>query len=1385
MRIEANDRGMGSHAVGALVRVAFASAMILLGLLTTVPPARAATVTDRPLLFSFNGSDTTAGAFVRPYAVEIDQANGFVYVIDYEPKVVDKFDLAGKAQPFSATGNSSLAPGFESSDVAVDNSSVNPGRLYLVRSGSGGNNINAFSPAGEALWSISGPWAVAASVDSKGNVWIGDNSSPSQQGAEEPPEIEEYAATGNPPAKLESFRPPYQLNEHGLYPDASGNLYVVDGSTSYLDKYVVIGAGTLTAGSKTITNVSGGGPFSVGEAIFGAGLSVPATYTSQATIAECRPSCAAPTELVLSTAASASGTGVPLRSLTTIDPFFSDAVTVDQSSAAGHVFDVHPYTFGEYDAVGGLIRTTGASLIRSGQGIAYDRALDRVYVADNAAETVDVFGPAITGTVPDLTTEAPSPLGYRTATFNGKVNPQGVPNRYFFEWASIYTGWREPQTSPSQSLPEDTSAHPVSFEATGLKSNTKYVVRLVAENTGDHLRSVSAPVSFTTAKPPVPVVSIQPPSQVTASSAHVAGAIATFEDETSWRVETSTDPKCETGFTGEGLAPGASSQTIPPGQAGSVQVEYDLKGLLPAQRYCVRIEATNGGGSSYSTVEVFETETVPPSEAQTAFVAPRLDTSVRLNARVNPQGVPVRFSFKISSDGGASWHATPVAEDGSDAREQIVVGEEVTGLAPSTTYMYRLATATNTAGAAGGVPGEARSFTTRSEAEIAEVDPPPGSCPNEEVRLNEGFAYLGECRGAELVNNPDKGDQNAYAHELFGDGASPLSSDGERVVWSVEGGAPGAYNGSSVSFLAKRTPDGWRSQSLAPPPERQIGGGSMPYTLEDATPDLSRFLFLVVARDVFTHGPETVVRSDENWNQEVLESPGEDGQHYPNGVEDQMTGDGAHVLVVEPTYQNYVASHPAEQLVDLGSGKREVLSIMPDGTPSSCGLIPPDLSGRHPGGQWHPGYRTSSADASRVYFMSHPNGECGGPKGLYERNQKAKTTTLIDPGSAGGHGPEPIRVSPSGREAYFITDSQLDPADRNSDADIYRWNEAEDRSTCVTCKFNPDVGIKLSGTGGWQNVMVSDDFSHVYFASQRQLVAGQGAHGGLYALDGKTLHFVAPVSRELSAEGTAPSPLLSGDGNVLLFESTGRLTADALAKSCPPLSSSEAEGPCRELYRYDDRDQSLECLSCVHGGTTTFNTGFPAGVAAFTFSTGYQLSRDGSTVAFGTQQALVSQDVNNGPDVYEWRNGVLRLITNGVSAFQEGESGPQVWAVDEHGANILFSVADPGLTGFERDGVSNLYDARIGGGFTVPPGKEECFVGDACQGPLPATPFAAPPGSALLFAANGNVSPPTPGARPKPKPKKCGRGQVRKRVHGKPRCVKQKRSSRPSARRHK
>jgi hypothetical protein len=1390
---------------------------------------------DRPFLFSFDGHDTTLGKFTGTApngvnAVAVDDVSGDVYVIDGEGggEGVDKFNAAGEAKDFpagpAADTSSLLGPkageSFKdqyefffsfNSGLAVDNSggSGGPGegeqgRLYV--SGSAGG-IDAFDPEGNFLWTLpleeagkeisKGVCGIA--VDTEGHLWAGAGNR----------EVAlEFATSGSPP-KVEKEVPITNGNKNAckLGLGKGGELYVgLDGgSPSGLDKYI-------------------GGIYS--------------------------------------------------STLTTERPW---GIGVDQTSLTGHVFEggQSQNNFREFESSGKEVPGSpfGHDLIGETRGLAYNPSLDRVYVSDLDAEKVKVFGPKASGTVPDVAIEPTTEVGSFSATANGVVNPQGVPNDYHVEvkvpvseiqlvraetsekgsfrlsfegkqttlidchatpeavqaalealatigkgnvsvssspgggcgnyevaFIGAFTGvdvpalvalkesltpggvevitvgpglqngnssWATATSSAPGAcepapLPQDSSPHQVSCQLEGLKTNTTYQVRLVGTNSENQLDSYSAPDTFTTLSPPKPVVGCST-SEIDVDSAHLSCTIDPHGDATTWKVlhaavSGADKAQCEALLDSQFQL--LKEGSIPKEEAGAVGIEAALEGLTYAQTYCVRVIATNGSGDGLAN-EAFTTPTDhPPSELETAFAAPRLDTSARINGRINPEGeADFKYSFEVSED-GSSWTALPERESNLDAREKIVVAQELSGLKPGTTYHYRLAGAENEGGPSAS-PGEEKTFTTRTKAELEGPIAPP-NCPNEAVRKEQHTTYLGLCRGIELLNSPDKGNQAALAVSIdSGAGDSAMTPDGQQALWEVLGGSPGGNTPTGDTFLAERGPSGWESTSLLPPASQQLGKGKFQYRYFAAAPSFARFLFRTEPVELNPNLEQQIfVRLGPGQAEEALSEAGAPLESF------EMSADGAHVLAVEVN-----APH---QLLDVGEGTQEVISLLPEGEQASCG-VPSGNSGLQfsfaAGAHQHPGYRWASSDASRVYFQARPNkagepAQCekSAPYGLYERNREGEgATTLIDAGSF-GQSPEFIRTTPDGKSAYFLTTSQLDAADTNADADVYRWDEGEEASSCLTCA-SPDAAVT--------EVVVSDDFSHVYFESLKGLVPGRGRAGdqNVYALSDGALRFVADPVLLSGGEATLRGhSRLSADGNVLVFSSVAapRLTADETPAQCPSLKKGDPPGSCYELYRYDDRDGAIECLSCTPSGQTTHTygspTGFLIGMVGF-----FGLSGDGSTTAFPTAEPLVPEDVNHDTDIYEWRDGALRLLTDGISDYLEGLSAPVVTGIDADGSNIMFSLVKSGLTGFEQDGLTNLYDARIGGGFLAPAPPTHCS-GDSCQGPLEPAPPPARLGTAN-YSGPGNAK----GGRPA-----CARGKVKR----KGRCVKRHRHRRHGAAGH-
>lgn len=745
--------------------------------------------------------------------------------------------------------------------------------------------------------------------------------------------------------------------------------------------------------------------------------------------------------------------------------------------------------------------------------------------------------------------------------------------------------------------------------------------------------------------------------------------------------------------------------------------EADLENLAPNASYRVRVRAFNGAGGTVTSAETPFSTVAPPPFAYSGGAAPRTETTARLNGWVNPRNNPTTYHFEYgpTSSYGTSLPATPESVGGGEA--QLPVSAELTGLAPGATYHFRLV-AENTVGT---TFGEDRTFTTRTAAEA-------GPMP----------------RGIELVNSPDKGNQLAQPPE-----SGPLANrDATRILWTVTGGAPGASTGAGNTFMAQRTPQGWRSASLLPPADQLIDKGESRYIPMLANPSFDSFLF-EISSGILARPPRKYASVDVSGHQEYK---GELGVTDVPNVPVRGSDDFSRV------YSTAFAADGTQQVFESTANPPKIVSILPDDEPAECGVSVSTSAAQfigYGGNEWV----TTDPDApSRVYFEADDEEPCDGASKLFMRDVDAGTTTLISgPALAGGPQDERggfARASADGSKVIFTADSRLTPDDTNDVGDIYRY-EVGAGATCLTCVGRgADV---MMGSVHDRAVIVSRDLSRIYFQSPNLLVPGVGEQGAynLYEWHDGQIDYVGssrPPAFGPEANFTQTSVAMAEGGRTIFF------------LSYDPDITTDDVGSTWQLFRYSEVDHSLECVSCKAGATQTAgvdtnvqNVGFVAGID--------NVAENGDAAVFETSDPLVREDVNGDTDIYEWRNGKIGLVTDGVSQYPAGTGRLSLDGIGEDGMNVVFH-AGVNLTGYERDHVGQMYVARVGGGFPPPPGTPAPCGEESCQGPLQAPPPLSSPGSATIAGlgnATAEESKPVKRCRAKPrkphKSRKAGKGR--------------------------
>ena len=272
------------------------------------------------------------------------------------------------------------------------------------------------------------------------------------------------------------------------------------------------------------------------------------------------------------------------------------------------------------------------------------------------------------------------------------------------------------------------------------------------------------------------------------------------------------------------------------------------------------------------------------------------------------------------------------------------VFEQLDGLQPDTTYHFKLV-ATNVAGT---VESEDLTFHTYSTAEL-----------------------VWPARDLELVNNPDKGNQNAFPAP--GIWRNPISYNGKEVAWGTFSGAPGSPSGFAAIFLAKRDPaTGWHSQAIGPnSAEEMIGGGDLFYAVSAASKDFSTYVVAAEAGFFDTNHPHVWVRLTLDGEQELIQDTGAESLSRV-----AVSDDGEHIV-----YQT-----PEGEFIDLHDGVKTEIP-----TPS-CGFEI-EQNGNVEGGYPY----LATKDFSRFFVRSNGNdASCESP-GIYMINRLNGTISEIAP----------------------------------------------------------------------------------------------------------------------------------------------------------------------------------------------------------------------------------------------------------------------------------------------------------------------------------------------------------------------------------------------------
>jgi hypothetical protein len=400
-----------------------------------------------------------------------------------------------------------------------------------------------------------------------------------------------------------------------------------------------------------------------------------------------------------------------------------------------------------------------------------------------------------------------------------------------------------------------------------------------------------------------------------------------------------------------------------------------------------------------------------------------------------------------------------------------------------------------------------------------------------------------------------------------------------------------------------------------------------------------------------------------------------------------------------------------------GSGLR-LVSVLPNGLPAA--------SAGAADGSDDNFLNAVSLDGSRIFWTD-------GEGQLYVR-ENGTTTVKLNASQRSpslGDGTAVLGANtPTGSRAVFTDATALTDEADDAGGGLYEY-ELESRSLRDLTPYatgNPEI-VGVLG--------MSDGGDIVYFVARGALTAEANAgEDNLYVAQDGTVQFVATLSSEDGTDWTREvqerTVRLTPDGTHLLFLSQASLTG---------YNNTDAVSGNRdaELFLYSLGAPKPVCVSCNPSGARPLG---PASIPHW-YSPSHQpsvMTADGSKVFFNSRDALVPGDTNGRQDVYEWEDGVVELISTGTSSDISA-----LVDISEEGRDVFFTTRSA-LVPQDNDESSDLYDARIDGGFApAPPENLEC-EGEACRGPL-SIPLVPPIAPTAELTGEEEIPPASSGAK--------------------------------------
>lgn len=766
---------------------------------------------------------------------------------------------------------------------------------------------------------------------------------------------------------------------------------------------------------------------------------------------------------------------------------------------------------------------------------------------------------------------------------------------------------------------------------------------------------------------------------------------------------------------------------------GNTAVSANIPNLTEGESYHYRLVASNANGPVFGADLTFRAQE-KPGVSQLRVRDVKSDAA-QLIGTLDPRGGDTTYHFELGTD--TSYGTVTPAVDGTlrSPIEPEIVSARVEGLAPNTTYHYRIVAENG----AGTLESPDQVFKTYNTAEES-ID----TCPNAQARSQTGSSSLPDCRGYELASAPNAGGYDVQSDLVPGQQVLPAYPDAsDRVLYSLHYGKIPGVAGEPTNFgldpyVAVRGSGGWTTHYVGIPANSAPASPRFGSPLAAADSSLNTFVFggSTICQPCFPDGKTGIpVRLPDGALVQGMAGTNDPGPLATQGgyVGKQLSANGEHLVFGSTSKFENDGNSSEVSIYDrnLETGVTQVVSK----TTAGATMTGPGI-----------GELDISSDGSRIVIGKMISTDGAGNRywHLYMHVGSSSHTIDLTPGATSGVLLD--GMTSDGTKVFVSTLDSLLAADSDHSADIYEADIAESGSVTLSLiSKGSSAGNSDSCTPTpsaeavhWNSVSGSADCSVAAFAGGAGVAANDG-----------TIYFLSPEKLDGAGAENAPNlfvarpshapqfvTTLNGDDSSVahaVYESSlttrGDIQVtpsgeDAVFDSISPITSFPSFG-FSEIYRYHPATANLVCVSC--GATNAAATGDTTLSEA-----GLNLSDDGR-VFFTTPDQLVLRDTGGKKDAYEWTDGAVELLSTGTSISDSG-----LVTVSRDGRDAYFYTRKAIVPEDANGSALKIYDARVEGGVTFDPPHVPCQASDECHGPGTVTP--PPPPIGTYKGTGGNVT---------------------------------------------